>query len=552
MSESVCVLALDVGTTAAKACVYRLGDRVELVSSSQAEYPIRYLGNGGAEQDPEDWWRAVCSGSRASLLAAGLEPGRIRGLAFCCQMQGLVLVGRDGRPLRPAMSYMDQRAVEQKRRGIERGLKVAGMNVLKLLPSLMLAGGVSASVKDPLWKYHWVRDNESEVFARVWKWLDVKEYLVGRASGRYAMTPDSANATFLFDTRPARARWSPALCSLFDVDPAHLPDLMGASEAAGPLKPEAAAELGLEAGIPVFGDGGDLSLIALGSGATALGQAHVYMGTSGWVAASTDRRAVDTEAMAASVVGAIPGRYNYISEQETSGKCMEWMRDHLALDEIGLYLGARHAAEDPERRYDTIFEFLDETIEGVDPGAGGVLFAPWLHGSRSPFEDPYARGMFFNIGVETGKRCLVRAVAEGLALQCRWQLEAIRRKVEASGPLRFVGGGARSLSIGAILADATGELVEVPEHPQDSGALGAAMLCAVGLGLASDLEAAASLVPVARSYEPRAERREIYERGFAALKRLYYSNRDTFRMLNDPKDVRLPRASEAAIAAREP
>jgi len=296
---------------------------------------------------------------------------------------------------------------------------------------LVVAGGVSASVKDPLWKYHWVRDNEPKVFERVHKWLDVKEYLVARATGRFAMTPDSANATFLYDTRPGRARWSSALCGMFDVESAHLPEVIGPSEIAGPLRARVASELGLAAGIPVFDGGGDLSLIALGSGAAELDQAHVYMGTSGWVAASVDRRAVDTEAMAASVLGAIPGRYNYISEQETSGKCMEWVRDHLALDEIGLYLGARHAAEDPEKRYATIFDFLDETIDGVAPGAGGVIFAPWLRGSRSPFEDPNVRGIYFNIGIETGKRCLVRAVAEGLALQCRWQYDAIKRKVAA-------------------------------------------------------------------------------------------------------------------------
>ena len=526
------VLAIDIGTTGAKTCVYRIGSGIELAASARFEYPIRFLEGGGAEQDPEDWWTAACKGARASLGAAGLMPEDIRGLAFCCQMQGLVLVDEDGTALRPAMSYLDQRAVEQKRRGIERGLKIAGMDIYKLLPSLVVAGGVSASVKDPLWKYHWVRDNEPKVFERVHKWLDVKEYLVARATGRFAMTPDSANATFLYDTRPGRARWSSALCGMFDVESAHLPEVIGPSEIAGPLRARVASELGLAAGIPVFGGGGDLSLIALGSGAAELDQAHVYMGTSGWVAASVDRRAVDTEAMAASVLGAIPGRYNYISEQETSGKCMEWVRDHLALDEIGLYLGARHAAEDPEKRYATIFDFLDETIDGVAPGAGGVIFAPWLRGSRSPFEDPNVRGIFFNIGIETGKRCLVRAVAEGLALQCRWQYDAIKRKVAAHGPLRFVGGGARSKSAATILADATGEIVEVPRDPQNSGALGAAMLCAAGLGLVPSIEAAARLVAVERRYLPNPENRRVYDRHYSALKRLYADNKESFALLN--------------------
>ena len=278
------------------------------------------------------------------------------------------------------------------------------------------------------------------------------------------------------------------------------------------------------------------------------------MGTSGWVAASTDRRAVDTEAMAASVVGAIPGRYNYISEQETSGKCMEWVRDHLALDEIGLYLGARHAAEDPRAPLRHALRIPRRDDRGPwRPAREASSSRPGSTARAAPSRTPTPAGMFFNIGVETGKRCLVRAVAEGT--RPPMPLAARRDPAQGArptGPLRFVGGGARSLCIGAILADATGERVEVPEHPQDSGALGAAMLCAVGLGLASDLEAAASLVPVARSYEPRAERREIYERGYAALKRLYYCNKETFRMLNDPKDDRLLRGSKAPIAAREP
>lgn len=532
MRDPTYVLAFDVGTTGAKTCVYRVGDRIEALAWAHSDYPIRFSPEGGAEQDPEDWWRALGLGSRRALASAGLEAREVAGMAFCCQMQGLVLVDGEGRALRPAMSYLDQRAGEEKRQGIERGLKVEGLNLRKLLPSLAIAGGVSASVKDPLWKYLWVKGHEPQVFRRVAHWLDVKEYLVGRSTGRFAMTPDSANATFLYDTRPGRAGWSPLLCSLFGVDPSHLPEVMGPSEIAGPLLPGPAADLGLAPGTPVLGGGGDLSLIALGSGAVGLGQTHVYMGTSGWVAASVDRRVVDTEARAASVLGAIPGRYNYISEQETSGKCMEWVRDHLALDEIGLYLGARHAAQDPEGRYTSVFDLLDETIEGVEAGAGGVIFAPWLRGSRSPFEDPDARGIFFNVGIDTGKRCLVRAVAEGLALQCRWQYETIARKVEARGPLRFVGGAARSRTIGGILADATGEVVEVTAEPQNAGALGAALLCALGLGRAASLEEAAARIPVARRLEPRPEGRRVYDRHHEVLKRLYWTNRRTFKILN--------------------
>ena len=533
MSETLRVLACDLGTTGVKTCVYSIESAgARLMASASAEYSLRFLPNGGVEQDVEEWWTALARTTRAALERAGLGASEIRGMAFCCQMQGLVLVDEAGVPVRPAMSYMDQRGVEQKRRGIEGGLKVAGMDITKLLPSLVVTGGASASVKDPLWKFHWVRDEEPEAFARAKKWLDVKEYLVMRCTGRSCMTPDSANATFLYDTRPGRYGWSPLMCHIFDVDMAILPEVIGAAEVAGPLLPKAASDLGLAPGTPVFGGGGDLSLIALGSGAVDLRQAHVYMGTSGWVAAVTDKRTVDTDAMIASVIGAVSGRYNYMSEQETAGKCLEWVRDHLALDEIDVYFEKRTVTEDPDSRYDSLFDLLSEKMEEVPAGSDGLLFAPWLHGNRSPFEDPAARGIFFNLGVETGKRDMIRAVVEGIAFHSRWQLESIRRKVPVEGPLRFVGGGARSFQIARVFADVLGECIETTASPQNAGALGAALLCAAGLGAVGSLAEAGALVPAAAVYEPRLENRAVYDKQFAVFKNLYGDNRKSFRALN--------------------
>jgi xylulokinase len=548
MGTDLHVIAYDVGTSSAKACLYRLppsGGAMQLAAHASAEYPMDLLPGGGVEQDPEDWWKALRGATRSILKEAGTRPSAVGGISFCCQMQGLVLVDGNGAPVRRAMTYMDQRAGEQKRRGIERGLRVAGMDVRKLLPSLVIAGGVSASVKDPVWKYLWVRENEPEVFARVFRWLDVKEWLVHRCTGRFAMTPDSANATFLYDTRPARPGWSPFLCRLFDVDPGHMPEVINPSEAAGALLPAAASDLGLEAGTPVFGGGGDLSLVGLGSGAAGLHATHLYMGTSGWVSTVTDRRVVDTDAFIASVMGARPGYYNYISEQETSGKCLEWVRDHLALDEIGVYLEQRTVADDPDRVYQSLYDFLGDTVESVPAGAGGVIFTPWLRGNRSPFEDPHARGIFFNVGLDTGKRSMIRAVVEGIALHNRWQLESIRRKVPARGPIRFVGGGARSAATARVMADVLGETVQTIASPQNVGALGAALLCAAGLGAAGSLEEAAGLVPVSGAWEPRPENRGVYDLHFEQLKALYARNREGFRALNG-KGARAARARATA------
>ncbi|HVP19072.1 MAG TPA: FGGY-family carbohydrate kinase, partial [Spirochaetia bacterium] len=187
-------------------------------------------------------------------------------------------------------------------------------------------------------------------------------------------------------------------------------------------------------------------------------------------------------------------------------------------------------------RYASLFELFDEAIDGVPPGAQGVVFTPWLRGNRSPFEDPAARGMFFNLGLETGKRAMIRAVAEGIALHGKWQLSAIRRKVPARGPVRFVGGGARSSAMARIMADCLEEVVEPVVAPQNAGALGAALLCASGLGVIGSLEEARQLVPVRESFEPDQERSKIYRDRFEVFRALYLRNRESFHKLNGGRD----------------
>ena len=402
----------------------------------------------------------------------------------------------DGRPLRPAMTYLDQRAESQRRRVAGRAPRVSGVHAGLLAVSLYLAGGVSASVKDPVWKYLWLRDNEPQLFTRLAWWLDVRDYISLRCTGRATMTEDGAHATFLFDTRRGGRGWSRRLCRWYGVDPAHLPPVVKATDVVGPLTAAAAHDLGLEPDIPVVAGGGDVTMQALGAGCVNAGDTHVYIGTSGWVASVVTRRTLDLRHYMASILGARPGHYNYIGEQETSGKCLEWVRDHIALDEVGIYLSQRHVAEDPAAQYLSLLEYLDQVVAETPPGAGGVIFTPWLHGNRSPFSDPHARGMFFNIGLDTGKRMLIRAVVEGIIYQKRWYLECMARKCTIREPLRFVGGGAVSSVTAQILADVTGRRVDVVENPQHAGAAGAAACCALALGIHPDF-------PRRRTIDPR-------------------------------------------------
>jgi xylulokinase len=527
------VVTHDVGTTGNKSSIYRIGDRIDLVQSCLKEYPLYTTPDGGAEQKADEWWSAICSATKTVMERSGIGPGEIKAMTFSSQLQGSVFVDENGTALRNPMNYLDGRSVEQIARYLYKGLiKIEGKwNARIALKVLRITGGLAATAKDPLWKYHWVKDNEPEIFKRARRWLDVKDYLILRCTGNCGMTPDSAHLTFLYDTRPGKLGWHRGLCKQFDVDMNLLPPVVKSTDIVGHLLPGPAAEMGLAGGIPVFGGGGDTSLTTIGAGCTDLYDTHIYMGTSGWVSSNVDKRMVDIGNFMASILGALPGYYNYGGEEETAGACLKWVRDHLALDEIGVYLGARHIAEKTQE-YDSLFDFMNEVIGKTQPGSGGVIFAPWLHGNRSPREDSYARGIFFNLSLDTGKRQMIRAVLEGIAFHTRWILEALEKKVPFRERLRFVGGGAKSEVGCQIMADVTGRTIETIDDPQNVGTIGATVVCAVGLGLLNSFFDAKRLIQVRKTYMPRTEYKALYDKNFAVFKKLYDNNKELFSKLN--------------------
>lgn len=526
------VITFDIGTTGVKTCVFEISDTIKLLGSASEGYKLYVFPDGGAEQDPDEWWAAMCNTSRKAVSEAGIDASLIEGISFCSQMQGLVLVDKDGVPVRRAMSYMDQRAREELKKGIAHGFQIAGANVPKLLKSIMITGAVAASVKDPVWKYNWVKNHEPENFKRVHKWLDVKEALICRMTGRCVMTRDSAFGALLYDLRKGHECWSESLCKTLGVDVKHMPEIINSTDVVGPLREQQAQELGLKAGIAVYGGGGDASLIGVGAGAVGLGDTHVYCGTSGWVSTVVDKSIVDASAMIAAVIGAVPGMFNYFGELETAGKCLEWVKDHLALDEINIYLKKEDVADSYETEYTNLYDYMSDVISRVPAGSGGVIFTPWLHGNRCPFEDPNSRGMFFNISLETGKSELIRAVIEGVCYHLRWFMEAEEKKVRASDTIRFVGGGALSYMTCQILSDVLGRKIEVVDKPQNVGAVGAAVTIAVGSGHISDFSKAKSLIPAVKTYTPNPENKAVYDKQYSVFKNLYKANKENFAALN--------------------
>jgi xylulokinase len=531
-SVGVYVITYDVGTTGIKTCIYEITDGIKLITSDIAGYKLYIDEHGGAEQDLDEMWYAMCTTTKNVIETSGITSDRIQGISFCSQMQGLVLVDRNGEPVRRSMSYMDQRAHHEMKKGIAKGIKITGINFFKLARSIRITGAVAASVKDPVWKYNWVKQNEPDNYRRIYKWLDVKEFLILKCTDEFVMTRDSAFGTMLYDIRKGKHCFSRKMCNMLGVNMEHLPRIVNGTDQVGLLTSKAAIQLGLTEGTPVFGGGGDASLIGIGAGSAEVGSTHIYSGTSGWVSTVVAKRRIDIKSMITSIVGANDGTYNYFAELETAGKCLEWVKDHLALDEINIYLQKVCISDSLETIYENLYDFMLDEIKDVPAGSHSVIFTPWLHGNRCPFEDSNARGMFFNISLETGKRDLIHAVVEGICYHLRWQLESQGRKVKTSKTIRFVGGGALAPLTCQTISDILGCKIETVESPQNVGALGAAVTVAVGLGILDNLEAASNLIKANAIYYPNPANKVVHDRNFRVFKMLYKKNRRVFFTLN--------------------
>lgn len=526
------IIIYDFGTSSVKTCLFSINSDIKLVASSNAKYGLYTSESGGAEQDTEEWWEALCSTTKELIKKSGVESYKIEGMAFCSQMQGSVFVDENANAVRPPMNYLDQKGVKEFEKSMCTGIiKVSGCNLYKLVRNLIVNYAASISAKDPVWKYKWVEHNEPDVFKKIYKWLDVGDYLVARTTGKIVRTADSAFATFLYDTRKGKEGWNKGLLKMYGVKPEHLPEIIDCTDFVGGLTEEAAKDLGLVKGIPVFGGGGDTSFVNIGAGCTRPGDTHIYIGTSGWVSTYLDHQAVDINAMITGVLSAVHGYFNYYAELETAGKCFEWVINNLVLDEVGVYIN-KTLVTDVESKYLSLYDYLTDEISKVPPGANGVIFTPWLHGNRSPFEDSKVGGMFFNIHIGNCKQDMIRAVLEGICYHLRWLLECEAKKVKISDTIRFVGGGSLSPNICQMLADITNRSVETVSNAQEVGAIGTALVVAAGIRGEDVLKLSRQLVKVETVYVPNPENKEVYNRNYQVFKKLYKANVSNFRKLN--------------------
>jgi len=501
------LLAHDVGTSGDKAALVTTDGRV--VATEHEPYPTRYPRPLWAEQDPQDWWRAVAVTTRRLLETSGVKPAEILGLAFSTQMVNALPVDAQCQPLMPCISWLDGRAGKEAQIVMR---KVGGPAIFAMLVGVAMTG------KDLLPKYLWLKRNQPDVYNKAAAIVDASSYLLYQATGRLVYEWSTASVTGLFDLK--KKVWDTTLIRFFGLDPSKFPTLVQSHERVGGLTPQAAAALGLLEGTPVFGGAGDAMTAAVGSGAVKEGEGHLCLGTSGFVGILTSKRVVGKRGIV-TIQSADPDKLLLIAETETAGACLKWAAKEL------------YGAEPDSAAY----QLLDREVAGTAPGAGSLIFTPWMYGERCPVADESVRAAFINLGANHTRAQMTRAIYEGVAYNVRWILESIDELYRfRPDPLRVIGGGAQGLPWLRIVADVTGRTLESAPNPHHASAVGAALIAAVGLGLYPSLEATKSLVPAGHVVAPDAAPRATYDELYVAYRQVYRSLRDLYHTLNRSKE----------------
>jgi len=494
------VLGYDFGTSSVKAALFDRGGAS--VARASASYPLSLPAPGWAEQDAADWWSAMRAAT--SVLVRAVDPATIKAVGLCTQMCGVVLVDAQGNPLGPCPIWLDTRSADVARRYFGGAINVGGYNIPAIVKWLRLTGGApNLAGRDSTTKILWLREERPELWKRTAKILDIKDYLVSRCTGRAVTSFDCAHMTWLFDSRPGKRKWSPALMKTLTLDSAMFPEIASSMSSAGGLTADAAADLGLPEGIPVAVGLGDVCGAGLGSGAVAFGDVHLCVGTSAWLGAHLPVSKVSPLTGMGSLSCADGKAYLLVAVQENAGACVKW-----ALDALGFGAGA--------------FAQFEHEAQSVEPKADSPMFLPWLYGERVPVQSDTLRGGFLNLSIAGGRGDLARAVYEGVALNMRWAMREFDRLAASAGkPVRMVGGGGKSALWCQIFADVLGREIALVEDCDMAGAKGAAITAALSIGWYGDLESAAAMTQVSRVFSPDPELKDHYAARYAKFAEAY-------------------------------
>ncbi|KJR49299.1 Xylulose kinase [Desulfosporosinus sp. I2] len=502
------LLGVDLGTSGTKTVLFDLVGNV--ICSKTIEYPLYQPANGWAEQDPSDWWNATCDGIKYVITTSGIEASEISGVGLSGQMHGLVMLDKNGMVLRNSIIWCDQRTAKE----CQQMNSIMGEKRLLEITANPALTGFTAS------KILWIQNNEPEVYEKCAHILLPKDYIRYMLTGEFATDVSDASGMQLMDI-PNRC-WSDEILSKFNIDKSMLGKIYESPEVTGKIHSRAAEVTGLCVGTIVVGGAADNSAAAIGTGVVRTGNAFTTIGTSGVVYAISDDVSIDLKGRVHTLCSAVPGKWTLMSCTLGAGLSLKWLRDTCCSEEM---IEAERLGVDP-------YVVMDRLAEKVMPGAGGLVYLPYLMGERSPHPDPDCRGVFFGLSASHNRANMIRAVMEGVAfsqLECVDVFKEMQVNVE---DMIACGGGGRSTVWRQMLSDMYGcsvSTIKADEGP----AFGVAILAGVGAGVYDSVEAACdNLVSKNIILKPNPSTRKVYEEYYELYKKLYADLQGSFKLLS--------------------
>ena len=481
------ILAHDIGTTGNKASLF--DDQGRLVASHTEHYPVHYAQAGWAEQDPIEWWRAVTTSTRTLLAGARVDPAGIAAVTFSGQMMGIVPIDADGQPLRSAIIWADQRAVEEAetiatRCGPDNVYRRTGHRVS---PAYLAA------------KILWVKQHQADLYRQARKFLCAKDFIAFKLTGRCATDYSDASGSNLFDL--TQRAWSTELIDAIGLDAELLPEVHASTEVLGEVTREASEATGLQIGAPVVIGGGDGACATAGAGVIAPGDAYCNIGSSAWISFASAAPLFDPQQRTFTFHHLHPRLFTPMGTMQAAGGARDWLA-HL------------------------IGTATDEEMAHVPPGCDGVLFLPYLIGERSPWWNPQARGAFVGLTMSHSRAVLARAALEGVAFNLRLILDALESQGAALPAIRLIGGGAQSPVWQQILADVFARPIHLLDLRSEASAWGAAVAGGIGVGVYAGWEIAKARAEVRAVIDPIPANVAVYAERLAAFTETYHALKD--------------------------
>lgn len=488
------LLGIDIGTSACKVAVFDEDGKV--LAQANQPYRVYYPQNGWAEQNPEEWWEAICDAVREALSEESVSAEQIKGIGVDGQSWSAIPVDENGSVLHNTPIWMDTRARHlcekvKKEIGADEIFRVAGND---FLPSYVTP------------KLLWFKEERPEVFQKTHKFLQSNSYIVMKLTGEMSQEYSQCYGIHFFHME--KLSYDMALAEKMGLSPDMMPKLYGCDEIVGSVTEEAAKKTGLKAGTPVVAGGLDAACGALGAGVYRPGETQEQGGQAGGMSICTDK-ALSHKAL---ILGThvVPGLWLLQGGTVGGGGALKWFRQELgggmSFDEL-----TAEAAEAP-------------------PGSDGVLFLPYMAGERSPIWNPDAKGVFYGLSFDKTRGHLIRSVLEGVAFSLEHNLRTAAETGIHVDTLNAMGGASNSVLWTQIKADVTGKTIRVPSS-DTATTLGAAILAGVGCGVYGSYgEAVNRTIRMTRVQEPNPENKAVYDRSMERYLRLYEDLKEGFSL----------------------